>query len=210
MSTISRIERGRLGRMSFDDVGRVGAALDIRVDLVPRWRGAELDRMLGAGHAVLHELVARILESTAWAMAPEASFAIYGERGAIDVLAFHPRSGALLVVELKTDLVDIQGLIGAVDRYRRLAPIVASQRGWESRTVSSWVVLRDSPANHRRLAAHSTVLRTAFPDDGRRVRGWLARPAGAISALSFLSDSHARTAISASAGVKRVRRARTA
>ena len=178
------------------------------MDLAPRWRGGELDRMLGSGHAAMHEAVARLLHPTAWATAPETSFAIYGERGVIDVLAFHPPTAALLVVELKTDLVDVQALIGAVDRYRRLAPTIASQRGWNARTVSCWVALRDTPANHRRLAAHVTVLRSAFPDDGRRIRGWLARPIGTISALSFLSDSHSRTAISASAGVQRVRRAR--
>jgi transcriptional regulator with XRE-family HTH domain len=209
-ATISRIERGRLGAMSLDTLISVGAGLEIRVDVVPRWRGGELDRMLSAGHAAMHEAVVRLLGSTAWTLAPEASFAIYGERGVIDILAFHPPSGALLVVELKTELVDVQGLIGAVDRYVRLASVVGRDRGWEARTVSCWVVLRETPANHRRLAAHATVLRTAFPDDGRRVRGWLAHPQGRISALSFLSDSHARTAISASAGVQRVRAARQA
>jgi hypothetical protein len=199
-----------MGSMSLDTLVRVGAALEIRIDLVPRWRGGELDRMLGAGHAALHETVARLLRSTPWALAPEVSFAIYGERGVIDILAFHPPTGALLVIELKTDLVDVQALVGAVDRYRRLATVVASQRGLEARSVSAWVVLRDTPANHRPLAAHATVLRTAFPDDGRRVRGWLERPVGTLAALSFLSDSHARTAISASAGVQRVRRPRTA
>ena len=153
----------------------------------------------------MHESVAEVLVATDWLMSAEATFSIYGERGAIDILAFHPRTHALLVIELKTALVDVQALIGAVDRYRRLAPQLARERGWSVQSVSSWVVLRESPSNHRRLAAHATVLRTAFPHDGRQVRGWLRKPSGSIAALSFLSDSHRRTAMTTPSGVLRVR-----
>jgi len=155
---------------------------------MPRWRGGELDRMLNAGHSAMHEAAALELADTGWLPAAETTFAIYGERGIIDILCFHPPSGALLVIELKTDLVDVQGLIGSVDRYRRLAPQVARERAWAVKSVSCWVLLRDTPSNHRRLAAHATVLRNAFPVDGRRMRGWLRRPVGAVAALSFLSD----------------------
>lgn len=204
--TVSRIERGDVRGITVATLLRVAEALEIQVDWTARWRGGELDRMLGSGHASLHEAVARLLRETEWLASPETTFSIYGERGVIDILAFHPPTGALLVIELKTDLVDVNGLIGAVDRYRRLAPILARERGWEVRSVSCWVVLRDTPSNHRRLAAHATVLRSAFPQDGRQVRGWLLEPAGPISALSFLSDIHVRTASAASAGVQRVRR----
>lgn len=204
-ATVSRIERGHFAALSVGTLSRVAATLEIRVDLVPRWRGGELDRMLGAGHAAMHEAVAAVLVAADWLMSPEATFSIYGERGAIDILAFHPPTGALLVIELKTDLVDVQALIGAVDRYRRLAPRLARERGWSLQSVSCWVILRESPSNHRRLAAHATVLRTAFPHDGRQVRGWLRKPSGSIAALSFLSDSHRRTAMTSSSGVQRVR-----
>ena len=203
--TVSRIERGHIGSLSVDTLRRVAAALDIRIDFIPRWRGGELDRMLAAGHSAMHETVARELREIGWMMAPEATFSIYGERGVVDILAFHPPTKALLVIELKTQLVDVQALIGSVDRYRRLAPQLAGERGWSITTVSCWVILRDTPSNHRRLAAHVTVLRTAFPQDGRRVRSWLGKPDGAIAALSFLSDSHPRTVSTSSAAVQRVR-----
>lgn len=162
--------------------------------------------MLNAGHAAMHEAAALELAGTEWLTAAETTFAIYGERGIIDILCFHAPTGALLVIELKTDLIDVQGLIGAVDRYRRLAPQVARERGWAVTSVSCWVLLRDTPSNHRRLAAHATVLRNAFPVDGRGMRGWLRRPAGTVSALSFLSDSHARKASGTIAGIQHVRR----
>lgn len=204
-ATVSRIERGHLGALAVDTLLRVAATLQMRIDLVARWRGGELDRMLGAGHAAMHESVARAMRQTAWLMVPEATFSIYGERGAIDILAFHPPTGALLVIELKTDLVDVQALVGTVDRYRRLAPQIARERGWRVESVSCWVVLRDTPANHRRLAAHATVLRTAFPHDGRRMHGWLRDPAESVAALSFLSDSHRGNAMTTSSGIQRVR-----
>lgn len=206
VATVSRIERGQFEGLSISTLMRVASALEIRIDWVPRWRGGELDRMLNSGHAAMHEAAALEFAGTDWLTAAETTFAIYGERGVIDILAFHPPTGALLVIELKTDLVDVQGLIGAVDRYRRLAPQIARERGWAIRSVSCWVLLRNTPSNHRRLAAHATVLRNAFPDDGRQMRGWLRQPDGAVAALSFLSDSHTRNASATSSGVQRVHR----
>jgi hypothetical protein len=118
---VSRIERGHLRPLSVDAILRVAEALEIRIDWSPRWRGGDLDRMLNAGHAAMHNSVARLFRRLPWLMAPEVTFSIYGERGTIDILAFHPPTGALVVIELKTELVDVQDLIGSVDRYRRLA-----------------------------------------------------------------------------------------
>jgi transcriptional regulator with XRE-family HTH domain len=202
---ISRIERGGLDGVVVGRAVRVARSLDIRLDWNAWWRGGELDRMVNAGHAAMHESVARWLRASSWTIVPEASFSIFGERGVIDVLAFEPASRALLVVELKTQLVDVQALLGAVDRYRRLAPVIARERGWEVEAVSAWVVLSDTPTNRRRLAAHATVLRSAFPSDGRAMRGWLSRPRGRVAALSFLSNGHHTTAIATSSGVQRVR-----
>ena len=56
-----------------------------------------------------------------WLFAPEVSFSVYGERGVIDLLAFHPASGCLLVIELKTAIIDVNDLVGTMDRRCRLA-----------------------------------------------------------------------------------------
>lgn len=205
--TVSRIERGHLDGCSVRIVMRIAAALEIQLDWQPRWRGGDLDRTLHAGHAALHEAAVKLLTARSWVVAPEATFSIYGERGSIDILAFHARTGAVLVVELKTALVDIDGLLVAVDRYRRLAPRIAAERGWPATSVGAWVAVRDAPTNHRRLAQHVATLRAVFPDDGRRIVPWLRRPVGPVAALSFLSDRHTRSLSAASSGVARVRRA---
>ena len=43
----------------------------------------------------------RLLVAAGWEVVPEATFNEFGERGSIDILAFHPKHGALLVVEVK-------------------------------------------------------------------------------------------------------------
>jgi hypothetical protein len=49
-----------------------------------------------AGHAAIHEAIARALDDLPeWAHAPEVAFSIYGERGVIDILAFHARSQSI-------------------------------------------------------------------------------------------------------------------
>jgi hypothetical protein len=50
----------------------------------------------------------------------------------------------LLVIELKTEIVEVSGLLGSMDRRRRLAPKIAARLGWEAVAVSTWVVVADS------------------------------------------------------------------
>jgi len=200
--TIGELENGAFAHVSVDQLVRVGASLRATVDVRIRWHGEDLDRLIDAAHAATVAAVLERLRAWKWEALVEVSFAIWGERGSIDILAFHPPTGSLLVIELKTDLVDLSGLLTAVDRYRRLAPQLAERLGWNVRTVSTWVVFRDSATNRRRVAEHAGVLRTAFPLNGNQMRSWLAKPSGAVAGLSFI-------AIGASGrrgtGVRRVR-----
>jgi hypothetical protein len=167
--------------------------------------------MLNAGHAAMHETVGRRLSVIAgWEWAPEVSFSVYGERGVIDIFAFHPGRRMLLVIELKTEIVDVQDLIGGVDRKRRLAIGIARERGWHALQVSCWVIVAGSRTNQRRLAAHRTTLRRAFPVDGRTMDGWLADPDRIVAALSFLPDDRRGNVRRGLATPKRVVARRTA
>lgn len=186
-SMVSRLERGHLDSLTLRQLEAICAALEIRIDLVPRWRGGDLDRALNAAHAALHEGIARWFRRRwpRWTLAPEVSFAVYAERGVIDILAWHAPTRTLLVIELKTELVDLNELVGTVDRKRRLAARVAAERGWRALTVGVWVVVSTTSTNRRRLDAHSAFLRNAFPHTRRDVRDWLARPNGPLAALSL-------------------------
>ena len=112
-----------------------------------------------------------------WDLAPEVSFSIYGERGIIDLLAWNLAHRALLVIELKTDIADVNELIGTFDRKVRLAWRIAEERGWNPLTVSGWVIVAPGRTNRERIAAHGAMLRAAFPMDGRGI-GAMAAAAG--------------------------------
>lgn len=187
-SLVSEIERGHFETTSVARLRAVAQALDIRLDIVPRWRGGQLDRLLGARHSALAEDVARDFgRSPGWQIAPEVSFSVYGERGVIDILAFHPASGSLLVIELKTEIVDVNEMVGTLDRKSRLALGIARDRGWDAVTVSRWVIVTRDRTNQRRIEAHRSMLRAAFPADGHTMRRWLAGPVGSVSGLSMWS-----------------------
>ena len=107
--TISRIEGGRLDGITVGALERVLAELGIRMGTNLWWQGAELDRLIAGRHSAMHDAVARLFEDLPeWATSPEVTFAIHGERGIIDILAWHAASRTLLVIELKTELVDVQ------------------------------------------------------------------------------------------------------
>jgi transcriptional regulator with XRE-family HTH domain len=205
-SSVSRIERGSLGPQSIDLVRSVASALDIQVRIVPRWRGGDLDWLLNRGHSALNESVTRWFRADLpdWILQPEVSFSIYGERGAIDILAWHPGRRALLVIELKTDLVDMNELLGTFDRKRRLARRVALERGWDPLTVSAWLVVAEGRTNRARVAAHHAMLRASLPDDRGAVMRWLRDPSGTVAGLSFWSRS-----LPGEHGMRPVRRVRT-
>ena len=206
-AVISCVERGDLARVRVGQLLAIAVELRADIDLVLRWNGTELDRLLNAGHSAMHELVVGILTAASWEVVPERSFSIWGERGVIDLLAWHAATRSLLVVELKTEIVEVQRLIGTADRYRRLAPQIVRDLGWEPLTVSVWVAVAEGPTNRRRLSEHAGVLRAAFPTDGRTVPGWLRNPSDQLRALSFRSDARAANRTAARSSRRRVRAA---
>ena len=204
---VGRIERGAAASVPLGKIRRVAAALDARFDTVVRWQGGDLGRLINVRHAAMHEAMARWFQALdGWVAEPEVSFSIYGERGIIDILAWHPVRRILLVIELKTEFVDVNDLMGSVDRKRRLATLLARDRGWDPVAVSAWVVVADNRTNRRALAAHETVLRAKFPVDGREIRRWLRSPDRRVDCLSFLPSARTSNVRRDLAPVRRVNR----
>ena len=96
---IAAIDRGQIEGVTVGSLVRAARALGADVDLRLRWRGEHLDRLLDEAHSTLVDAMVARLKRFGWVVDVEVSFAIWGERGSIDVLAFHPAFGALLVVE---------------------------------------------------------------------------------------------------------------
>ena len=207
---VSSLERGQARAAAIDKIEAVcrvlGADLDIRV----RWRGEGLDRLLDEGHATLVDLVVSVLGTAGWEVALEVTFNQYGDRGAIDVLGWHPAGRSLLIVEVKSTIPDAQATLAPLDRKARLGPKVARDRGWDPATVSRLLVVTESPTNRRRVERFGELFAAALPARNREVRRWLHAPRGAISGLLFFSNVNEASTRRSTAGRIRVRPPRTA
>src|SRR5215212_4286179 len=128
-SVIGRIERGGSDRVTVATLERVAAVLDARVTCRLSWNGEGLDRLLDEAHAGVVDLVVRALREADWLVATEVSFNHFGERGSIDVLAFHPTTRVVLVIEIKSVMPDVQATLVTLDRKQRLALAIAESRG---------------------------------------------------------------------------------
>jgi transcriptional regulator with XRE-family HTH domain len=189
-SVIVRIERGRADRVTVHTLVRVAAALGSSISLKLLWQGEGLDRLLDASHADLVEQIVRLLSEGGWEVATEVSFNIHGERGSIDVLALHPATGALLVIEVKSVVPDIQQTLHGLDRKVRVARQVAKGRGWNALTVSRVLVLPDDRTSRRRVETHKSTFDTALPLRTVDIKRWLGEPGDPIAGILFLSDDH--------------------
>jgi transcriptional regulator with XRE-family HTH domain len=179
-SVVCRVEHGQLEHVTLRTLRRVLGALEVDLELVPRWRGGDLDRLADEDHAALVGRTAALLESLGWQVAPEVSFAVYGERGSIDLLAWHPATRTLLVVEVKTAITSVEETLRRHDVKVRLAPAIARERfGWEARSAARLLVLPEASTARRRVARHATVFGRAYPLRGRAARAWLRGPSGA-------------------------------
>jgi transcriptional regulator with XRE-family HTH domain len=192
-SSVSRAERGWLDQLALRTIRGLFGAVEARVMLAPRWRGAEPERLLDEDHAVIVELVARRLERMGWLAYLEVTYSEYGERGSIDVLGLRAAARAVVVVEVKTDVASVEAVGRKVDEKARLAPVIVKARfGWTPVVVGRVVVMPDTMRLRRLVQRHEAIGRM-FPVDAHRVRAWLRAPVGEFAGLWFLSDSHQRT-----------------
>ena len=180
-------------------------ALDADLDIRLRWNGEGLDRLLDQAHAGLVEALVERLRAFGWDVDVEASFSIAGERGSIDVAAFHRPSGLVLVSEVKSVVPDSQATIHGLDRKSRLAPQIARARGWDCRGVARLLVIGDSSTSRRRIAQLTATYGTAFPVVGRQALQWLREPRSPISGLLFLPYARPTNARTHTTGMQRVR-----
>jgi transcriptional regulator with XRE-family HTH domain len=191
---VSRVERGHMGDMPLRRVRSIARALDADVVVSLRWRGGDLDRLTDEGHATLLGRIAELLDASGWVTRTEVSYSVYGERGSIDLLAWHAESRTLLVVEVKTELVSVEGTLRKHDEKVRLARRIASERfGWQANSTSRLLVLPDLSTPRRHVERHDRVLSSAYPMRSAAIRSWLRRPSvvdGRVSGLLYLSPTH--------------------
>ncbi len=175
-----------MGRVPVDPLVAIVAALGGYLSVRILYQGEALDRLRDRRHAGLVDRMVQRLRADGWEAVTEASFNIYGERGSIDILAYHPSSRALLVIEVKTVVPDVGGMLTTLDRKVRLAPKIAQERGWDVDLVGRILVLPEASTTRRRVLDHEATFRNAFPARTADVNRWLRSPSGTISGLMFL------------------------
>ncbi len=197
--TVSRLERGDVDGMTLQSLTRIAGALGASVFVQLRWQGANLDRLLDAAHAALQHSVAELLTSIGWQVRVEVSFNHYGDRGRVDIFAYHPFHRVLLVTEIKSALGDLQETIGRLDVKVRLARQMAGDLGWtDVRAVHPALVIGDTRRARRTVLEHGALF-ARYTRRGRDATAWLRRPAGTAGVgfgllwFATLPDSHSTT-----------------
>ena len=187
---VSLVERGRLEDVAWR-TRRITAALDIRVDFVPRWRGGDGDRLLDERHAAIAEAAVKATQRfPGWAARVEVTFSSYGDRGSIDVFAWNEAERAVLIEEIKSDLAAVEGTLRPLAVKRRLATEIAERElGWRPRSVGVVLILPEASHLRARVARHAATFDSVLPARLPALREWLRKPRGSIGAIWFLSLS---------------------
>jgi transcriptional regulator with XRE-family HTH domain len=128
--TISRLERGDVDGLTVGFLERLASAFGATVFIELRWHGEQLDRLMDSAHAAVEEVMVQSLRAANWTSEVEVSFNWYGDRGRCDAVAWDPGTRTLLIVEAKTQLGDVQDLLGRLDVKVRLGKQIARQIGW--------------------------------------------------------------------------------
>jgi transcriptional regulator with XRE-family HTH domain len=188
--TVSDLECGRFGGLSLDTYCRCATAIDADVQLAPRWRGPKLDRLLDRRHALLQNQTVEVLLSIGWEVRTEASFNVYGDRGSVDVLAWHPELRALLVIEVKTEITDLQETLRVLDMKRRVVPGVRRRdTGLDPRAVGTVLVMPDASTHRDLVERHAALVSASLPTRTVGVRRWILRPRGDLRGVWFLRNT---------------------
>lgn len=164
-SMISEIERAVVPDLAFDTASRLleamGARLQVGVDAP--FLGDRPQRQREPAHARMAGSVSRRLRTLGWWVQTEVEIGGDRSRGWIDILAFHPGLGLLLIIELKTELHDM----GAIDRtlgwYEREAWTAARRFGWRPVTSMACLLLLATAANDGAARFNREILDQRFP-----------------------------------------------
>ena len=172
---VARHELGQIEGATVRTLRQHAEALGLTLEIT--LRGPTGDLVKDEEHALLTQWVKRQLDLMGWQTDAEASYSIYGERGRVDLLGWRADRRIVLIDEQKTDLPDVQDVLGTLDVKERLARQIARERGWDADAVAVLLVITRTNRNVR------TVQRFEALFSGYSLRGaaavrWLRDPEG--------------------------------
>lgn len=160
---IANLEAGR-ANPSMAQVDRIAEALGLELALTanpPTFLGERRPHDLV--HARCSTYSGRRLEALNWQIAREVKVTDGRLHGWIDLLAFDPRTGTLLIIEIKTRLEDLGGLERQIGWYERLAREAAIEMGWQPTRIVTWLVTLASEEIDHVLQANRDLIDRDFP-----------------------------------------------
>jgi transcriptional regulator with XRE-family HTH domain len=201
----SLLEAGHVARLSVRTARSIAEAVDLDLRWDIGWQRQEIDRLLDADHSALAALWTRRLEGWGWTVRNEVSFNRYGDRGRIDLLAYHPMERVLLVIEIKTVIVDAQALLGGLDVKVRVAPFAVADLGWRPRLVVPALIVHEGSTARRHIDALGPLF-ARFSVRGHAVGTWLRNPVGSPTGMLTFTNLSSTDGVDARrAGRRRVR-----
>jgi transcriptional regulator with XRE-family HTH domain len=122
-----------------------------------------------------------------------ATYSEFGERGSIDLVAWHAATRTLLIIEIKTELASIEQTCRKHDEKVRLAPkVVAKRFGWRPTSVARLLVLPGHRTARRQVDRADAILRSIYPTRGWATRRWIGEPTGRGDGLIFVGLPRSR------------------
>jgi transcriptional regulator with XRE-family HTH domain len=172
---VANIELGR-ANPTLGLVTRVAAALDLEVELAARppvliGDGRQRDFV----HARCSAHVDRRFRSAGWLTAREVEIVHGRSHGWMDLLAFDPQTGMLVLVEIKTRLDDIGAIERQLGWYERSAFEVARRLAWRPRRIASWLLVLCSSEVEESLRLNRELMANGFPTRARAMTSVLMR-----------------------------------
>lgn len=163
-SMISRIERARLTDPPLATIAVLIAAMGghLRIEVDPPILAGRRQQ-LDPAHSRMSGFIARRLEAIGWRVATEVEIGGNRSRGWIDLLAFDPTSGLVLVIEVKTEIHDLGRIDRTLGWYEREAWAAARRLGWRPRSVIGCLMLLMTQQNDGTVRENRESLQRLFP-----------------------------------------------
>jgi transcriptional regulator with XRE-family HTH domain len=171
---VAKIELGQ-GNPSLALVDGIADALGLDIDLMARTPTIIGGQQKDLVHARCSAYIDRRLRAAGWLTSREVEIVHQRSHGWIDILAFDPVTGTLLVIEIKTRLDDLGAIERQIGWYERSAFEVARGLGWTPRRVNGWLLVLDSDEVERSIRSNRELLWRAFPLRARQMSHALDR-----------------------------------
>jgi transcriptional regulator with XRE-family HTH domain len=163
-SMVCLVERGSLPDLTFSTAAALLNAMGGRlvIDVAAPYLG-DRERQRDPAHARLSAHVVGRLRRAGWEVRGEVEVGGDRSRGWIDVLAVHPVSGVMLVIEIKTEIRDLGQIERSMGWYEREAWAAARRMGWRPSRAIGCLLLLATDANDARVDANRASIQAGFP-----------------------------------------------